>query len=195
MHLLSKFGLPLLHTKLKKQYDRELDFVKTLFTEEARHDLEDGGKSSRVINMHLHNNEEMSELCSDVLSYADQFWLNYGLDSYYEPSFNTVWANEHKRGHKTQVHNHSGSPIVGVYYFKVPENSGRLFFENPLEYHMCHEPRTGPWVEYVDVQGGDLVMFPGYLKHGTEVSMSDDSRIVVAFNFGYCNRKPVRIAL
>jgi arginine repressor len=45
----------------------------------------------------------------------------------------------------------------------------------------------------VDVQSGDLVIFPGFMKHGTEVSQSDLPRDIISFNFAKVNRKPKEI--
>lgn len=180
---------------LVKPYQKEKEFIQQFFTGKASHILEDGGKSSRTLESQLFKYPEMQELCFDVLVYADIFWVKYGLDTYYEPCFNTVWANEHRKGHRTLSHFHSGAPLVAVYYCEVPESSGRIYFENPLEYHMCHEPRCNPVVEFVDVKAGDLLIFPGFLKHGTEASGTDEPRTVIAFNFTYQNRKPISIPI
>lgn len=165
--------------------DYQVDFENLL----DKHELEVGGYSTRA-NVHK---LDLGDLETKVLQHADCYWQEYGLDTWYEPEVHSSWANRHYRGNETLVHNHSGAPIVAVYYKSVPPYSGRLFFENPLEYHMTHEPRVKPVIHTVDVQSGDLVIFPGFMKHGTEVSQSDLPRDIISFNFAKVNRKPKEI--
>ena len=39
-------------------------------------------------------------------------------------------------------------------------------------------------VNEIDVETGDLIMFPGWLDHGVNANMTDKPRINIAFNFG-----------
>ena len=80
--------------------------------------------------------------------------------------------------------------MAGVYYVKVPENSGRLVFENPIQQHdfvmksnMIKEfnlVNAGYWC--AEPKENDLIMFPSWLKHYVEPSESDEERISIAFN-------------
>ncbi len=36
--------------------------------------------------------------------------------------------------------------------------------------------------EEISVRSGDLVMFPGYLKHSVKINQSEQDRLVLAFN-------------
>jgi uncharacterized protein (TIGR02466 family) len=168
--------------------------VEEYFSREgAMHHLERGGLSTRTFDggMHLHNIEEFKDLSADIIKHADVYWGGYGLDRYYEPYIKQSWSNRHYRGNETLSHIHSGSPIVATYYMQAPEDSGRIYFENPLEYHQCHEPRSNDNRRYIDIEDGTLLIFPGFLKHGTEASQTDLPRTVLSINFGYENRKPV----
>lgn len=107
----------------------------------------------------------------------------------FEASFVEMWANRHRRGGRTLEHLH-GAQICGVYYLSAPEDSGGLIFRSPLEYALCGSPqvdaaeitRVDGVARRLDVEEGMLVLFPGWLKHLTEVSRSDSARIVVSFN-------------
>lgn len=135
--------------------------------------------------------DEFKPLVELVENHADEYWLGYGLDPYYQPQVLNLWSNLHRKGGHTTTHFHSGSPFVASFYLKTPQNCGNIVFENPLEYHMCHEPRK-QGLEYThEVEENQLVLFPGWLKHRTEENRSDEDRIVIAFNFEIINRKPI----
>jgi len=99
------------------------------------------------------------------------------------------WVNINKKGHKNNRHFHYTSNLYmsGVYYAKVPENSGRIRFYDP----------RGPFVrdaqdtihffgehqyQYVVPQEGMLLFFPTWLEHDVEENESDEDRVSVSFN-------------
>ena len=70
------------------------------------------------------------------------------------------------------LHGEPGNPkkeFSGVYYVKVPEESGDLVF-----------PMTE---SFISPAPGDLVTFSADVLHGVEPNFSDDIRISLAFNF------------
>lgn len=107
----------------------------------------------------------------------------------FKAEFIEMWANRHRRNSMTLEHLH-GTQICGVYYLKYPANSGRLIFRSPLEYAVCGCPQVDvvDWtmpdrsLHYMDIEPGDLSLFPGWLKHMTEPSRSNEDRVVVSFN-------------
>ena len=193
----TEYGIPVLKVNIGTNYQL-LPYVEEYFLMEGGdHQLERGGSSTRSFEggMHLHRIEEFNDLICNILQHADEFCKEYGLENYYQPNIKEAWSNQHHRGDETLIHTHSGSPIVATYYLQAPENSGRLYFENPLEYHQCHEPRANINKRYVDIEDGTLIIFPGFLRHGTEVSRTDLPRTVLSINFGHENRKPVTVML
>lgn len=143
----------------------------------------------------LQDNPVFKKLVNLIEYYADQYWLDYGLEQRFEPHISNMWSNKHDNGGVTLLHHHSRSPIVATFYLRYKEGNGTLFFENPLEYHMCHEPREIISTQYLELLQYDLVLFPGWLKHATEANRIDDERIVIGCNFDYSDRKPMNIEL
>jgi uncharacterized protein (TIGR02466 family) len=97
------------------------------------------------------------------------------------------WVNRHAPGAWTDEHTHRGIQITVVFYLHVPENSGRIMFKDPLEYHWSGQPSD--WRHYendgwypVEIKTGDLVVFPGWLPHKTEVNNSKEDRYVMSMN-------------
>jgi uncharacterized protein (TIGR02466 family) len=101
-----------------------------------------------------------------------------------------AWININKNRDFNNTHKHIGSTFSGIYYVKVPENSGVIEFTNP----MSELPYViGDWMikEYnffnskiwkVTPEEGKLMIWPSWLLHYVKPNLSNDSRISIAFN-------------
>ena len=104
---------------------------------------------------------------------------------YHKYSITNSWLNVHYRGGKTHPHNHSNTFMAAAAYLHMPENGGFLEAKDPLEdlkgfyYHDTHD---WMWRE-IPVVSGDILVFPGWLKHRTQVNNSDEERWVLTTNF------------
>ena len=94
------------------------------------------------------------------------------------------WCNRHYRSGYTEEHTHNFGTFVASCYLKVPENSGNIEFKDPLEYHKGTFPIIPETTLYseVPVATNDILIFPGWLKHRVQPSLSDEERIVLTFN-------------
>ena len=105
------------------------------------------------------------------------------------------WVNINKKGHKNNRHFHYTSNLYmsGVYYAKVPENSGRIRFYDPRG-HIIRDAKDtvhffGDHVyQYIVPQEGMLLFFPTWLEHDVEENESDEDRVSVSFNIRLENR-------
>ena len=151
----------------------------------------DGGLSSVAYSKTTHDHPHMWEelktfrkWAHDILNEATRKWMIGGVP--YRPV--DSWINKHERGAWTDEHNHKGPGFVVTYYLSVPENSGRILFRDPLEYHwgssygMQDGGNRTLWYP-IDIRTGDIVLFPGWLYHKTEASQSDEPRYVMSTNF------------
>jgi len=86
---------------------------------------------------------------------------------------------------RTSFHNHRGAFISGVFYINVDENSGDLIFHDPrfnairstpLECSEAFAPVT------ILPKNGDIVIFPSFVYHETNISFSDSTRILIPFD-------------
>jgi uncharacterized protein (TIGR02466 family) len=87
-------------------------------------------------------------------------------------------------------HVHPFCLMAGIYYIKLPKDSGRLVFENPIQQHdfvmlpdtvkKFNSVNSGYW--YAEPKEGDLIMFPSWLRHYVEPNNSNEDRISIAFN-------------
>ena len=109
------------------------------------------------------------------------------------------WINEHPPGAWTEEHDHQNVTIAMGCYLNVPPSGGRLMFRNPLQTYKYSEPihhtywdkspQTGDdmsWA-YLPVRTNDVVFFPGWLRHKTEVNnnVENKSRYIMSINVRY----------
>ena len=93
-----------------------------------------------------------------------------------------MWGNINYRGNWNNIHDHTGAFLSGVYYVKVPKDSGCLILRDPRTIQL-HEQSGEPDKHMTIVpQEGLLFLFPGYLEHMVTPSECDESRISIAFN-------------
>lgn len=80
------------------------------------------------------------------------------------------WTIMYEKGDKVDVHAHDAMQYSAVYYAYAQNSKTPLKFEGNIEII----PKTG-----------QLLIFPGYLKHWVPVIEESDGRISVAFNISY----------
>jgi uncharacterized protein (TIGR02466 family) len=111
----------------------------------------------------------------------------------------SYWYNVNRRYNYNSAHMHPDSYLSGVYYVKVPADSGRIVFDRPqteadrmtfqTQWFLhnsitVNNPRINTEHWFVPEEGM-LLMFPGHLTHGVEQNLStdeDDRRISLSFN-------------
>jgi hypothetical protein len=84
------------------------------------------------------------------------------------------WFNAMGPGHRTSLHHHDENDelLSGVYYIRVPENSGDLIL-----YHAGNQVRIQP-------KEGKLVMFAPAVLHEVTVNPGPELRLSVGINVG-----------
>jgi uncharacterized protein (TIGR02466 family) len=114
---------------------------------------------------------------------ADAFSFDFALRTV---NYKNTWLNLHKKSGYTDEHAHQSADLVASCYIKCPPNSGNIEFRDPLEYHRFSSPfvpENNTWRE-VECTTGDIVIFPGWIKHRTQPNNTDEDRIVLTVNCG-----------
>jgi len=119
-------------------------------------------------------------------SFLAEYWKF--RPSQYTSIFNS-WFNIHGNGGETLEHCHAYANFVVSAYIKKPKESGDIVFRDPLEYHKINWPIDGEehLFKKVECNQNDILIFPGWLKHKTEVNNSTEDRIVLTYNIGIEN--------
>ncbi len=125
---------------------------------------------------------------------AEQWDLPVDIDKF------AYWYNVNKKYNYNKTHPHPESYISGVYYIKVPKDSGILVFERARDESDRMNFITRKIVNsglqtnnnrintehWFNPHEGLLVMFPGHLLHSVNQNLTDDPddrRISLSFNF------------
>ena len=74
------------------------------------------------------------------------------------------WVHFMKKGSERKPHLHSST--TGLYYLKIPENSGKLYFDDTAE--------------FIDPVEGDFHLFGRMLSHGITEHRSEYIRLAIA---------------
>lgn len=175
---------------------QNIDKIETVVREKLKNSLvslssleKNGGVSTYETENQLHRLDEIQQLTELVLFHSQMYWRILDIDERLRPRIDQCWSNIHKTGAFTLQHSHSLMPMVGSFYLKAGKNSGDLILTNPAEYSITNIPFAKSIDQKIEtsikIRTGDLVFFPGYIRHKTGENFSGDDRIVITFNIGY----------
>jgi uncharacterized protein (TIGR02466 family) len=127
-------------------------------------------------------------LIEKISNRVHEFTKAYGGGNYVH-SCNSAWPNISRNGNFQEFHTHENSVFSCVYYPLVPENSGRIVFEDPKMPDMLpvngiveRNEMSFDQVSY-EPKEGMLLIFRSYMRHRVKVNESDNPRISIALNF------------
>ena len=137
----------------------------------------------------MNKKEEYNPLIKELFNMQDEIYQKEKLDM--KPVLGNMWANINYPGNYNRPHLHHNALFSGVYWVKVPPQSGNF---------MVYDPRTGVqvtmpnrkkgalpselWREvHYEPVAGRCLMFPAWLWHEVKPNESNDIRISVSFNF------------
>jgi uncharacterized protein (TIGR02466 family) len=179
------------HTdKIKKDLFSKLEII---FREAETNNnafMRDGTLCSYNSNSYLHKDfpEETKDVIYFVEDTARQYWKKCKYHNELNPYVFQMWANSTPRGGWIHSHLHGNMPFTAVLYIDASPDQGNLILENPMDTILMNQP-ISPDVEYpmckeIEVSSGDLIMFPGYLKHRVKPNNTDRQRLILGFNIG-----------
>ena len=100
----------------------------------------------------------------------------------------SYWYNLNPKFTYNREHIHANSLVSGVYYIKVPKDSGQLVFHRTdatafLNLYDFYKTLDTCSTFKINPCPGMLVVFPASFTHSVEQNMSEEPRVSVAFNF------------
>jgi uncharacterized protein (TIGR02466 family) len=141
----------------------------------------------------MNQRKEFDPLTSELFKMAEECNKDYGVKP--KLGLGNMWANVSPTYSYNKTHTHPNSLWSGVYYVKVPKNSGKLFLEDPRPGPNTYMPRRADnipealWrVCAYDAIEGRMIFFPSWLPHGVDLNMNTEKgeknwRISVSYNF------------
>ena len=153
----------------------------------------DGGWQSKNLYTYLSGEKypkQIFELCTDILTVAKEFARSIKITDKLE--LDNIWANINGYKDYNLPHKHPNCLLSGVYYVKVPKNSGEINFVNPASSTMQYDWNKYTIKEYNNhnsanytfrAKVGTLYMFPGWLNHFVKQNLNKtEERISFSFN-------------
>lgn len=160
----------------------ELKYLKSLkYTYKNGFYLSDGIKLLEDINLKkIKNciNNTFEDYKTNILEIEDNFYISQ--------SWSTINKSQGFHG----VHTHKNTLFSCVLYLQTNDSAINFFIENSaIQNHFNFSFKVKNYNIHnctswkLPVNTGDLVIFPGYLKHSSEENKSKEDRIIVGVNY------------
>ncbi|MEE2689478.1 MAG: TIGR02466 family protein [Pseudomonadota bacterium] len=125
-----------------------------------------------------------SEMEIEIVKFAQALGMDY---ENYPLRMKDCWFNVYRSNDGQEPHNHNNSFISGSYYVSIPDGSSGIRFHSPVCDNMFVPPTSqrtqlNRTLVEVDVEEGDLVLFPSWLKHSVQPAKFKNERISISFN-------------
>lgn len=118
------------------------------------------------------------ELVSAINRIANEILSDYNC---LPVAITEMWGNVNRKNNFNWPHVHSGI-LSGVFYCKVPKDSGNLMLMNPATRSDGSLLREKNFK--IAPEETALILFPSWLEHYVEPNLSDEPRISLSFNIG-----------
>lgn len=161
------FSVEILKTEVKLTPEEKTSFLKT---------IEETGrpKDERAFNSDFE--DTLFDICPEFQKVVDAA-IQLAAEEVDVPGMMLddweYWAHIHEKNMSTDIHAHHPDAVSCVYYVNVPEGSGDIVF--------IPEPEYIP-TSMIESQEGELLMFPGWLKHKVTRHQGEEKRVSVSFN-------------
>jgi uncharacterized protein (TIGR02466 family) len=152
--------------------------------------MQAGTLCSYNTNSYLHKSfpNETSQVVEFIEEAAKKYWKMCNYHSDLTPFVFQMWANKTPKDGFVNSHLHGNMPFSAVLYVDASPEQGNLIIENPLEMVLMTQPISSdikyPIGEEISVTSGDLVMFPGYIRHSVKPNITNTPRLILGFNIG-----------
>lgn len=175
--------------KLKKHVYDNLDFWQRV--EDDNPDfIRNGNLCSYQVEPAIHDlyPEETHDFVEWATECAKEYWKELDYFDGLQPYVLDMWANFTPKHGWINSHCHISMPLNAVLYLDATPEMGNIVIENPNDQLLATQPinykTTFQFEQEIEVNTGDFIMFPGFLKHKVRKNMSDRNRMVLGLNFG-----------
>jgi len=187
------FPEPVFKYKLKdfKDLNKELSEYIYKLRDEDRNGLErsnKGGWHSKNFELTIEDSTQ-KKFAIIAQPYILKVFQNYGWKTENKNiRIKEMWAIINEEGNFNVLHTHPNCYLSAAYYVKAPEKCGRFQIENPNIAKRNFYPEIkiknelNLQVAGIEIDEGDLLIFPGYLPHKVKANQSDEDRVVISFN-------------
>lgn len=143
-------------------------------------------------SLDVSEDEELKEFKNIINTKLIEIAKYNNIKSNFNLSMTNVWININSKHNYNTNHVHYNSFYSGVFYIKVPKNSGRINFKTGSQFHKCFMTHYKKFVDSYntstaqtwtyDSRSNMLLLFPSWIEHDVDQNLSDFDRISIAFN-------------
>ena len=161
-------------------------------------DVEDDYGKSSVYNRR--NQPHLNHAFQDFYKWLEPIYKHILINEWklfeeFEYIVGNSWVNVHEKGGTTLEHHHGPAALVAATYLNLPKDGGFIQFKDPLEYQKTFQTRkestTIDW-KTIPAVTGDVLLFPGWMRHRTQQSASTEERWVLTTNVMNLMRGPIK---
>lgn len=139
----------------------------------------------------LHDTKEF-ERFNDLALEASRACLDNMRINYEGIAITGCWGNVSSPGATHHQHSHPNNYLSGCYYLQADAGANSITFYDPRPRQNIRPPTHGLSLEtaeemHLEVNPGDLIMFPNWLVHSVGENRSNRARISIAFNVMFTN--------
>jgi uncharacterized protein (TIGR02466 family) len=175
---------------IKEKLFPKLDYLWNPVSENNQQFMANGNLCSYHEENFIHKRfpEETQHFIEFANTCGEQYWkeLDYydGLTPYVAQS----WVNKTPKGGWIESHLHLSIPFSGVLYVDASPAQGNIILENPLDQVLASQPikykQKYQFEHEIQVETGDYIMFPAYLRHRVLPNTTDRDRLILGVNYG-----------
>jgi uncharacterized protein (TIGR02466 family) len=132
-----------------------------------------------------HAHPVFADICKFVETHAKIYWDSIDYFPETLPKIFQSWINISDTNSSFPMHNHGLAGLSAVLYLNASSNQGNIVFESPFELVLGQIPYLHTrknLTQEVDISTGDLVIFPGWLKHKVKPNLTNTPRIAFVMN-------------
>ena len=195
MHLetLKFFPEPVFKYKFEKfkEFNKELEkYIYDLYKKDKQGVIRSNQGGWHSKNFKINEQDSIqNKFALELQKYILNVFKNYGWKTEkVDIRIKQMWAIINKKGDFNVIHTHPNCYLSAAYYVKASKDCGRFQVENPNSAKRHFYPEIVNKTEFnvpvtgINIDEGDLLLFPAYLPHKVSKNNSEEDRIVISFN-------------
>ena len=166
------------------QYDMDYDEYKFVINE--LDEMESHEKTGLIIQTTDNLSKHIPKFTKKIYNITEHICKRYEY-LYDRLEFTGMWANKLEKGDTHPPHTHSNNMLSGVYYSQS-DNNAKIHFLDPrpqarvLTPKIKHNTDNNSGLMQYHSQTNYMIIFPSWLQHYVESSVSEQPRHSVAWN-------------
>jgi len=141
--------------------------------------------SNFLTNNILINSSIFKDLLDPILRCTQEYIEELRMTSKYSIQLSDSWLNATSAYGFQEYHRHVPNTISGCIYFSSPKEFGNFYVKNPFSYDQHDELDIFMTRKIIDLEDGDLLLFPSNLEHGVMQNPKNEKRYSLCFNFNH----------